>query len=406
MTYQTQSNAYIAYKLQTALGAQASGAGASILRTAGGQAGRLTKAAVESNEVRRDRMSSRGRHGTQKTTGSYDTELSLGHIDTIMEAIMRGAWGAADLAITAADMTSVTTTANTIVAASGSWIDKGLTVGDVIKATDLADAANNGKNLRIVGLTADTITVAETLVVNSTDDTDFTITRPGKVLINPAAGSLVDRYFTVEEHEIDIDGSELFTNCVWGSMKFSMQPNGLIVASPAWTGTGKFDTKEDAEAPFFTSPTETTGVSLAAIDATVRLSDTDFVDLTSFDNTIDTTPNAPDVVASKFAPDVFTGQMVISMNLTCLRADLAKVADFADETPCELHFTAIDPNSETNGFFSFYVPNFTLGSVDKSALSKQGGPRTQTIAVPTALVGKDERGGAYAPTMIKFQAAA
>jgi hypothetical protein len=351
-------------------------------------------------------MMSRGRHGTQKTTGAYDTELSLGHIDEILEAIMRGTWGTADLAITATDVTSVTTTANTIVAAAGSWIDKGLMVGDIIKATDLSDAANNGKNLRIVGLTADTITVAETLVVNATPDTDFTITRPGKVLVNPAAGSLTKRYFTVEEHELDIDGSELFTDCVWGSMKFSMQPNGLIVASPSWTGTGKFETKDGADAPFFASPSESTAVSLAAIDATLRLGDTDFVDLTSFDITIDTTPNAPDVVASKFAPDVFTGQMVISMNLTCLRADLAKVADFVDETPCELHFTAIDPNSETGGFFAFHVPNFTLGSVDKSALSKQGGPRTQTIAVPTALVGKDDRGGAYAPTMIGFQTAA
>jgi hypothetical protein len=405
MTYQTQSNAYVALKAQTALGSQASGSGASILRTAGGQAGRLTKSTTDSNEVRRDGMSSRGRHGTQKTAGAYDTELSLGHIDTILEAIMRGAWGTADLAITAADVTSITTTANTIVASSGSWITKGLRVGNIVKLSGSATAANNGKSLRIVELTATTITTAETLVVDSTADTDFTLTRPGKVLINPGAGAIQSRYFTVEEYEIDIDGSEIFTDCVWGQMKFAMQPNGLITASPSWVGTGKFDVKEDDDAPFFTDPSETTAEPLAAIDATLRLGDSDFVDLTSFDITIDTTPNAPDVAASKYAPDVFPGNMAVSMNITCLRSDLAKVQDFADETACELHFLAVDPTSETGGFFSFYVGNFTLGSVDKSALSKQGGPRTQTIAVPTALVGKDKRGGAYDPTMISFQTA-
>ena len=38
-----------------------------------------------------------------------------------------------------------------------------------------------------------------------------------------------------------------------------------------------------------------------------------------------------------------------------------------------------------------------------SALAKPGGPRTQTVSVPSALVGIDERGGAFDATMVKFQ---
>jgi hypothetical protein len=49
------------------------------------------------------------------------------------------------------------------------------------------------------------------------------------------------------------------------------------------------------------------------------------------------------------------------------------------------------------------VPNFTLGGVDPSALSKQGGGRTQTISIPQALVGIDNTGTGYDATMIKFQ---
>ena len=121
MAYQTQSNAYVARKLQSGLGSQASGTGATILRTGGGQGGRLTKAMTESNEVRRDVMRTRGRHGTQKTAGSYSQELSLGLMDDILQAVMRGTYEAED-SWTQADFTSITTGANTIVLTSGNPI--------------------------------------------------------------------------------------------------------------------------------------------------------------------------------------------------------------------------------------------------------------------------------------------
>ena len=102
MVYQSQSNGYVAYKVQSGLGSQASGSGGTILRQAGGAGANATKAATESNEVRRDGMRTRGRHGTQKTTGAWSAETSLGSHEAIIEAIMRDTWSAADLAITEA----------------------------------------------------------------------------------------------------------------------------------------------------------------------------------------------------------------------------------------------------------------------------------------------------------------
>jgi hypothetical protein len=78
MAYQTQSNIITAYKVQSALGSQASGGSGTVLRMAGGAGANLTKAATESNEVPRDGMRQRGRHGTQKTTGAWAHEASLG----------------------------------------------------------------------------------------------------------------------------------------------------------------------------------------------------------------------------------------------------------------------------------------------------------------------------------------
>jgi len=408
MAYSEQWNGFAAFKVQSAKGTQANGSGAKVLRQTGGQGGRMSKAAIESREVRRDGMSTRGRHGLQRSNGNYTSELSMGTFDDIFEAVMRGTFGSADLAITEATSggpTEITTTASTIVGNTGSWITVGLRVGDVIRLTGHSTAGNNSRNLRITGLTATTITVAETLTLNAVADTAFTITRPGRVLINPAAGSLVKRYFTIEEHEYDLDRSELFTDCSWGSFRLSMQPNSNIMLDTSWVGTGQFDAAASGSSPHFTTPSTTTSVPLAVVEAAIRMGTTDIVDLTSLDITVDIRPSAPDTFgsASKFVADVFNGSMMVSMNLSMLRKDLLAVADFIAETPLSLHVMASENETAPADFFSLFVPNFTLGSVDKSALAKEGGPRTQSISIPPALVGIDGAGGAFDPCMVKLQ---
>jgi hypothetical protein len=411
-TYQSQSNGYSAFKIQTALGVGASGSGGTVLRQAGGTGGRLTKASTESNEVRRDGMRVRGRHGTQKTEGSWTAEMSIGSHEAILEAVMRDTWSSADLAITNATMTSITTQANSITAAAGSWLTQGIRVGDVVRLSGHSTAANNGKNLRVTGVTALVITVAETLVVDAVADATFTLTRQGKKLAQYTAGNLVKRYYTLEEVDLDLDQSEVMQDFVWGSVRFSMAPNGLLMADPGGIGTGQFrvyGSDSPTDVPVLTSPTEGTAVPLAVVDATIRVKGQDMVDLTSLDITIDTGPMAPDVFGSgsiKYAPDVFSGQMAVTLNLTALRKDLAFMADFSAETVYSLHVLAVENESEPKDFVSIYVGNFTLGGIEKSELSKEGGPRTQTISIPPALVGIDNTGGAYDATMIKFQSTA
>lgn len=404
MTYQSATNAWIAYKVQSALGSAASGSGGTILRTTGGSAGLMTKAAYESQEVRRDGMSTRGRHGTRKTTGAYTSELSLGCADLIMEAVFRGAWGSANLQIDESDFTSITTGANTIVLASGSPISLGFRVGDVIRITNQATSTtNNNKNLRITALSSTTITVAETLVVNAVADTACEITRTGRVLINPAVGSLTNRYFTIDEYDQDIDVSETFEDCMWGSMKFGMQPNGIITFDPTWVGSGRGSANATGSSPVLTSPTEPTGTPLAVVDATLRVGSSDRVDLTGFELTMDIAPSAIDTIGSVYSPDVFPGDMRVSGSFSLLRSDLSFLTAFQDETVYSLQVLAVENESEPKSFVSIFIPNFTLGGVAKSALAKSGSARTQTIQIPAALVGKDETGSGYDATMAKIQ---
>jgi hypothetical protein len=408
-TYQTGSNALIAYKKQAGLGVAASGAGASVLRIAGGNGIKFAKSAIASNEVRNDGMSTRGRHGTQQVSAAYNAEASLGALDPIIEAIMRGAWDAAVLSKTQADFTSLTTAVDGINFTSGNPTAMGFRVGDVFRANGLPDAANNGRNLRIAALSAAKITTAEQLTANAVADTSCTLTRPGKRLINPA--TLLKSYFTIEEYEGDIDQSTLVQDFVWGGIKFSMSSaNNLLTADPSGTGTGQIQALAAASSPMFPAPVATTDSPFAVVDATIRFGGVDLVELTSFDLTMSIGPTAPATFGSggqKFSPDVFSAPLQVSMNMTALRKDLARLADFIAETRYTLHILAVDNTTEPKDFLSIAVPNFTLGSVDPSAFTKQGGPRTQSISIPAALVGQaTDAANGFDPTMISFQTTA
>lgn len=403
MAYQTQSNIITAYKVQSALGSQASGGSGTVLRMAGGAGAQLTKAATESNEVRRDGMRQRGRHGTQKTTGAWAHEASLGSTEPILEAIMRDTWSSA-LVLTQSDFTSLAVASNVVTLGSGDPRSLGLRVGDVMRFTGMSAAANNSKNIRIGSMTATTFTTPDTLT-DMGADTTCTITRPKK-LIQYSASTLTARYFTVDEYDVDIDLSTVLTDFVWGNIKFSMQPNGLIMADPGGIGTGQIAAQATGTSPLLTSPAESTATPYSVVDATIRVNGTDVVELTGFDLTLDIGLSAPDVFGSgaiKYSPDVFAGQMAVSMNLTALRKNLTYLSDFIAETVYSLHVLAVENESEPKDFLSIYVPNFTMGGNTRSSPSKQGGPLTETISIPAALVGKDNTGTGYDPTMVKFQ---
>lgn len=401
MTYQSNFYGYSALLLQSGIGVPATGAGGTIIRQTGGTPGKLSKAAIQSKEIRQDAQPVKGRHGMQTAVGGpYQMELSIQSCDQMIQGAMRGTWDS-EITKTQADFTSLTTGAHTIVLASGNPITLGFRVNDVIQCLNLADAANNSTNFRITALSATTITVAETLVVNAVADTTCSIIRRGRKVINPAAGALVNRYFTIEEYESDIGGSRLFNDCFWKSFKFSMQPNGLVMFEPSWVGTGTFAAATSAAV--LTSPTLIANPPMAALDATLRLGGVDVADITAFDLTFDNGAVAPAVVGSKVSPTVLPGLNQVSMNLTILQKDMTYISGFLNETGYSLSLKCVDNMAEPKNFISINVPNFTLGGADVSPMSTAGGARTVSIAVPNALIGHDPTGLGFDDTTISIQ---
>lgn len=402
--FQTNWNAYVAYKAQTGRGVAASGAGAKILPLTGGK-GQLTKKPITSDQIRQDGMSVRGRHGSQATTGNYPGELQVSNYDDILEAVMRGTWvvpAALTQSTAALASATISVSGHVVTFSTGSLITAGVRVGDVHRWIVGLAPADIGRALRVTGVTALAITYADELATVAGPVETYSFGIPGKKLINPPAGALVKRYFTIEEYEADADESELFTDCVWGKIDISMQPNGMVKITPTWTGTGAAEALQDGEAPYYTVPDVSDQIPLAAIDASLRFANGDLLDLTAFSLTIDIGLTATEVAGANISPDVFDSPMKVSGSLTVLRQDLSQFAAFLGEETQTLQLLAAVPHTSPTEYISITVPYFTLGSVDKSELSKQGGPRTQTLAISEELVGRDPRGGAYDPTMVSI----
>lgn len=401
MSYQSNFNLLVAVKAQSALGTPASGSAATVLRVAGATRGKLTKTAIESKEVRPDAQRTRGRHGFQQTAGTYEVEVSIGAFDPILAAVLRGTFDS-EITKTGADFTNIAIASNVLSFASGNPITMGFRVGDVCEMTGGAVSGNNGRNLRAIALTSSTLTVPETLTDHAAD-TGITLLRRGRKVIMPAAGALVNTYFTIEEYDTDIDQSTVFSDCYFTSIKFAMAPNGMLMATLSWIGTGDITAKASGSSPYFTSPATPTGVPMSVKDATIRLSSTDLADLTSFDLTVDNGAVAPQVIGATKSPTVLPGQNSVSMGLGMLRTDLNNLSSYIGETSLSLHVLAVDTSAEPKNFLNINVPFFTLGGVEPGPPSTAGGALTETLTIPPALVGQDTSGVGYDATMASFQ---
>jgi hypothetical protein len=397
MPYQTGRNVVVAYKANaSAYGTPAtSGGGATGFRPISGGIN-LTKTAIPSQENRRDGMMTRGRHGQRAVSGGYQAELSVGTFDALFEAALRGTWSAA-ATITQADVSSATLSVQTdgFTISTGSWITAGIRVGHTVRFTAGVLAANQ-INCRVIALTATKITVAELLTAEAGPIASWSVTR-GKTLIQPATP--VNRDFSFEEYEVDIDQSERFDGIRVSGFSLEMRPDSLMNVTFNLIGRDG-EALATGASPYFTSPTFSTTLPLGVVDASLRLGSINLVDLTGFTLGFDLSAAPVSVAGSTRTPDVFTNLASVTAEVTALRDDLSRVTQFLAETQLALHLLCGIPGS--NDYWSLAITNATLGGATKSALGADG-PRTQTLPL---VIGIDEAGGAFDPTMLRISTSA
>ena len=388
---QAAANIQVSVKRQSAKGTPASGAGASGYNVIPSQGLQLTKQPIASELVRRDGMSTRGRHGSRSSGAVYSSELSVGTFSEWIESVFRGTYvAAASVTEATAGLTSITTTTSTIVASAGSWLTAGVRRGDKVKLAGHATAANNGKWFRVVSVTASTITVAGTpLVLDAAADITFTLTI-AKTVVN----GTTERYNTVEEYEQDDDQSVSGTDMKIAKMEFSALPNKHINVTFTFMGLNA-TINDTGAAPVLTSPTYATTLPLVMVDGTIRIGGVDYDVLTGFTFVLDLGGVVPPTLSTT-SPDVYLGNAKISGSFTALKSNLVFLQAFDAETQVDFFFDCEENEADPTDFASFYIGNATFSGYSSAIASD--GPRTLTIPWTSGI---DEGGSDRVATMVK-----
>jgi hypothetical protein len=368
MPTQAGKNLLVAYKVQPTKATAPGTGSAKQLRIDASPGLSVKRQLIENPEVRSDGLTSMPRLGSREVPGSYNVPVTVGGLDDIIEAVMRSTW-VASVAITQATMTSITTTTSTIVAAGGSWITQGVRKGDIVRLTSHSTAANNSKNLRVLDVSATTITVpAGSLTTDAVADATFTLTILKKL---KNATSPTKRAFYIEEYNQDIDVSEVFDWVKFIGIKIVGSPNGSATAEVTCLGADGA-TLASGASPYYISPTLNTGIRLVFADATVSFNGTDVANCVGFEINIQIAAKTEPVVGSTTSPDVFDNDMKVTGSLTFLRQDLANVGLFINETEVQLHILLVEPESEPKDCLAFYIGRVKLTGAD-APLGNDGG---------------------------------
>lgn len=372
---QTAQNISVRAKAQSALGTRATGGSGFELPIIPSDGLRGVKAAIESPEVRSDGMTVLARHGSRSVTGSYGTVLRVGAINDLIAALLRTSVTAA-FQVTNSTMTSITTTANTIVAAAGSWITQGVRAGDLVYLTNHSTSANNNVVLPVISVTASTITVpANSLTLNAVADTSFELNVLARY--SQPATPAAKTYFTLEEYHQDIDQSEIFEDVMVARADFALPTDGT--ATVTWGMVGRnFFAETTGNSPVLTSPTQFTNQNLTAVDAQILLEGAVIANLTDVSFSCDTAAVTAPVVGSVVSPDIYPDNLRISGTISGLRADLTMLTRFINETEFALHVVLKETTGTPARHLGLYLPHIKLMESPSAPLGGSG-PMVSTM---------------------------
>lgn len=401
MPIQSSSRVVVALKRETTLGTAAGTSGGDILRITDSPGFDPDRNPIESAEQRVDGTTAMGRLGGRSLSGSFNGELVVGGaIDVILEAMTRGTWRAAMVVTQATSgLTSITTTANTIVAAAGSWNAAGIRVGDIVRLTNHSSAANNNINLRVTSLSALTLGVAgigtnaaTPLTVNAVADTTFELTVLKK-LINPATP--VRYSHTVEQGGTDMDLSAIFLGCRVTGFSLSCRPNSMATFTVTFTGLN-WTFLVTGTSPYFTAPAVTTGLALVADDSAVRYNGADVATFTGFDIEFTLGAETDNVIGSTVSPDVADNNWRASGTITGFRSDFSNLTLWEAETEFEVSIALQEPGAAPQPVIGFFFPRVKLRKVSAPA----GGGTGNMIETMELMIGPKVAATGYDATSV------
>jgi hypothetical protein len=238
-----------------------------------------------------------------------------------------------------------------------------------VRRTGSALAANNGRNLRVSGVTATllTFTTSDGLPITggAADATGSLDIQKRVIQGNP----VVRRSFTFEEYGADMDETELFIGGRIATMRMSGGPDQMATVEFGIVGADE-QALLPAASPYFTAPTVPSGIGLTLADAVIRFGGVDVAVLTSADFTLDNRQAGQAVIGGGVTPDVFEGRAAITGSVSAIRQDLGYVRKYLAETELELQLLFVEPEAEPKDYISVFIPRIKLGTPTKTLGSR------------------------------------
>lgn len=390
MASQSSKNVVFAFEAQAGLGTLASGAGAHQMLVRPSQGMQRAIALAQSQLVTHDGMMRKPRHGSTSVPASYETEPVVGDpIVAIIEAGLRGT-EVAEATVTESAFTSLTISDSgaTITAAAGSLISEGLGKGMMFKLAGMSTSANNGVWCPVLDLSANgrVVTTEPGLLTDqgADNDCDLIIARHVYNGIPP-----VERYFTVQQHMLDIDRSLVGQDMKVGTMRFSVAPDSPFSMGFDMLGRD-LDILASVSSPTFTDPTLVEGPSLYLADGGAYIAGTRFANITGLEITHALGLSTMPVAGSRLSPDVFADNAGIGGTITMSIEDDTFLNYAQAETQVSLILHLAERETGTKDFITLSILNLSFGSFGLPF----GGTSGMTQTYP--LVGGKDIGGAAA----------
>lgn len=366
MATSTGINKSVRYKKESTWGTLAGSTGGNVLRRVTA-AFNLEKETYQSNEIRTDYQVQDMRHGVRTAAGSLSAELSPGsYADFIAAAVAKNFTAG----VSAASVSyTVAASGNywTVTRAAGSYLADGFKVGDVIRITAAGgNAANTGKNLLILTLTA---TVATVMVLNASamvaegPIASATIAVQGKKTFAPTSGH-TDDSFTVEEWYSDILQSEVYTGLKVNTASFSIPSTGLVTADFGFVGK---DLAQTGTSAYFTAPTAQTSTGIfAAVNGALLVNGTPVALVTDLSVNLNRNMQNATVVGSNSIADIFEGRIVVDGSFSAYFQDGTFRDMFNNETEVSLVVAITTSNDKAADFMTVVLPRVKVNSNTKA----------------------------------------
>lgn len=374
MSSQTGKNIVVAYRVEATTNVAPGTASGKQLRLTPSPGLQLTKATIQSQEIRSDGLTSMARHGSQTVDGSFSGELSVGSFDEILEAIVRATSVAASTVTQAtASLASITFQTLTITATSTSvgsgFLEAGIRVGDVFRVSGTG-GANDGVQAMVKAVATHLLTVhgSSVFTADGSAVTSFALTR-GKKLKNGTTPTR--RSFYVDQYYQDIDQSQVFGGVRWTGFTIRGSPDGMATIELAAIGMSS-DVLATGSSPYYVSPTQFTSDPLTFADAVIVLKGSTIAAATSFELSYQLNAAPLPVIGSDSVPDVFDNEARLTGSITLLREDLTRLDSYIDEDEVELHILLTEPEDSPADYVSLFVPRLKF-MTETAPLGDDGG---------------------------------